>query len=408
MRPGHSRVAVPMPYALHPVTRWLLEECPDDDPIALFAGLCERLIHAGVPLWRSTTSLMTLHPQVYVRDLRWTRGEGCQSILRPHEILTGPDYVGSPAQRIQQGEAAVRCRLVGAGDALQHSVLRDLASAGGTDYLILPLRFGGHRISFVSFTTDAPNGFADADLELLQHVLPFLTLRLALASASFATRSLLEVYLGHNAAERVLAGAFRRGTGETLRTAILFCDLRGFTAFTDERPVRVVVQTLDRYFEAVAGPIAAHGGEVLKFIGDALLAVFTSGQAHQDEADACRRALAAAREAVDAIERLSSERRVAEAEVGGAGLRLRIGVALNYGEVMYGNIGAADRLDFTVIGRAVNEASRVESLCKELRAPVLMTGAFASRIDPSLVRSLGLHALRGVSEPQEIFALSDA
>jgi adenylate cyclase len=276
-------------------------------------------------------------------------------------------------------------------------VLRELAAAGGTDYFIQPLRFSDGRLSFVSFTSDHPGGFTDGHLELFDEVRPLLALRLEIEGAYYATRSLLEVYLGQNAAARVLAGEVRRGAGELASAAIFFCDMRGFTHFTDEHPVGEVVETLDRYFETVAAPIEAEGGEVLKFIGDALLAVFAGGG---DSAEACRRALRAAALALDGMDAWNATR-------GSAGQPpLSIGIALHHGEVLYGNIGANRRLDFTVIGRAVNEASRVESLCKTLRVPLLATRTFASLLGPGPLRAVGAHALRGVVAPQELFTLA--
>jgi adenylate cyclase len=201
-----------------------------------------------------------------------------------------------------------------------------------------------------------------------------------------SARRLLDVYLGQNAAERVLSGGFRRGSGQLLTAAIWYCDLRGFTSLSDRLPTREVVPLLDRYFETVAGPVVARGGEILKFIGDAVLAVFPTGP--EGPRSACERALAAAEESLRVV----------------ADLRpLSIGVGLHLGEVMYGNIGARERLDFTVIGAAVNEVCRVESLCKELSVPLLMTGRFAEQLAHQGCVPLGLHALKGVAEPQPVF-----
>jgi adenylate cyclase len=208
-------------------------------------------------------------------------------------------------------------------------------------------------------------------------------------------RSLLDVYLGHNAARRVLAGAFRRGGGETIRAAIWSCDLRGFTSMADRLPAAEVVATLDRYFETVCAPIAEGGGEVLKLIGDAVLAIFPISPAAGDEAAACRRALAAAKGAIEGIRRWNEAR---EEPIG-------VGVALHLGEVTYGNIGAQRRLDFTVIGAAVNEVCRVEPLCKELGRSLLVTDAFAAQVACRDLVALGTRALRGVAEPRALFGI---
>jgi adenylate cyclase len=232
---------------------------------------------------------------------------------------------------------------------------------------------------------------SDADIALLEAIRPTFALYLRVHSAELATDHLLRVYLGQNAAQRVLDGAFVRGSGERIDAAIWFCDLRGFTAFSDRTPLEDVVCTLDRYFESVATPVVEEGGEVLKFIGDAMLAVFP---VDGDPKQACAAALRAARRALDTTpEVLRSE-------------GLSFGIALHLGSVMYGNLGAAERLDFTVIGPAVNEASRVEGLCKTLGEPLLVTARFAEHTVPGQLRPLGAHALRGVREPQELFTLA--
>jgi adenylate cyclase len=188
----------------------------------------------------------------------------------------------------------------------------------------------------------------------------------------------------------VLGGQFRRGTGTELEAALWFCDLRGFTELSDRLPARAVVGVLDRYFESVATPIEEQGGEILKFIGDAILAVFPIGD--EGPGPACHRALAAAEAVLARVEAASRT----EAEP------IALGIALHTGRVMYGNIGGLTRLDFTVIGASVNELCRVEAMCKSLGEPLLMTAAFAAALGDVELRSLGHHALKGVAKPQEI------
>jgi adenylate cyclase len=387
MEPGMSAApAEIVGWLLRPETRALSYE-------ELVSSLCERLVVRGVPLWRVSTSQRTLHPEVFVRNIQWHRGGGVRSAVQPREIIDQPRYTDSPVAQVHRGAAAIRRRLAGPGAAVDYPICRDLAAEGGTDYLIQPLEYSWGR-DFVSWATDRAGGFSDGDLAVLEEVAPALAIVSELASSYFATRSLLEVYLGKNAAGEVLAGAVTRGAGKALRAAIYFCDLRGFTALTDRRPPAEVIALLDRYFEAIVGPVSEHGGEVLKFIGDAVLAVFpaTGG----DDRAACGRALLAARRALEDTGSLRPS---------GGGSRLEFGVALHLGEVVYGNIGARDRLDFTVIGPAVNEAARVESLCRPLGASLLLTAAFAAACPDAPLRSLGHQELRGVSEPQEIFTL---
>jgi adenylate cyclase len=376
-----------------PIVTWLLAPGSGSArPEDLVANLCARLEAEGLPVARASVSLPTLHPELYVCNITWTQGAGCVVAERGVAVLVTPFYLGSPPALIHAGADEIRCRLDGDAPDLRYGVGRDLREAGYTDYVALVVPFRDGRRTFISWATRRPGGFRDGELARLRSLIPVLSLRLELASADHAMRSLLDVYLGHNAARRVLAGAFRRGGGETIRAAIWSCDLRGFTAMADRLPAAEVVATLDRYFETVCAPIAEGGGEVLKFIGDAVLAIFPAGD---DEVAACRRALAAAKGAIVGIRRWNEEREEA----------IGVGVALHVGDVTYGNIGAQRRLDFTVIGAAVNEVCRVEGLCKELGRSLLVTDAFAARVACRDLVALGTRALRGVAEPRAIFGI---
>jgi adenylate cyclase len=302
-------------------------------------------------------------------------------------------YVGSPAEELRAGTDRIRCRLDG-DDADRYAVTRELRDGGMTDYLALALRFADGGRTWASWTTDAPGGFSEVHTARIESLAPLLAIQIELRSADHILRSLLEVYLGRNAATRVLAGRFRRGTGELSRCAIAFSDMRGFTSFADRRSPHEVVEMLDSFFEAVAGPIQEGGGEILKFIGDAVLAVFPIEG--DDPADACRRAFAAAKSALEGVVELNRRRPSP----------LDLGLALHLGEVMYGNIGSRERLDFTVIGAAVNEASRIESLCKEVGSSLLLSRAFVEGLGaPELVASAGSFTLKGVGRAIEVFTV---
>ena len=266
------------------------------------------------------------------------------------------------------------------------------------------VRFGGEIASAVpgvaiAIATDRPGGFAESDLATFAALMPALGLasyRYMLARVSAA---ILGVYLGERTARRVLAGEIRRGTGRAIEAAILLADLRGFTSLAGREPSARVVAWLDQHLEAVGEAVAAHDGEVLKFLGDGLLAVFPADETATD--DACRRALAAAEQALAATATLNADRR-AKGEP-----ELALDVVLHYGEVVYGNVGAARRLDFTVIGPTVNEASRMEALCAELGRALLLSGAFAARCGRAAV-SLGRFQLRGCEGEREVFELPSA
>lgn len=368
---------------LDEIARWLVRPPEADERgDALVAGLAARLLEAGLPARRVSISFRTLHPEVWAQNVTWTRDGGAVVRARPHSQQELPDYRGSPVEAIHRGAGTIRVRL---GAATPYPQLADLAAQGMTDYVIHPIVLAGGARTFFSVVTDRAGGFTDDELAALEALVGVLGLRVALVSSQLATRSLLHVYLGANAAHRVIAGAVRRGSGEEIDAAILFCDLRGFTTLSDTRPAAEVVALLDDYFDCVAGPVADARGEVLKFIGDAMLAVFTGD--------------AAAARAVGAVESGISLLAARRPE-------LSAGFAVHAGRVMFGNIGSRERLDFTVIGAAVNEASRVQGLCKDLGVPLLVTDAAVRELGRDDVVALGTHPLRGVREPRALFTLS--
>lgn len=389
--------------SLTEIRDWLIApDVPFEGPDDLIGALAARLVAAGVPLWRMSSSIPTLHPEIAVRNVAWDRKEGLKITLRQHSVIDSPVYRGSAVERIHKEERAQRCRSWIAEERNRFNAVRELFDQGATEYWIGPVRLGRRvgddkaafaRLTFLSVATDAAGGFTDEHIRAFEALAPILGLQLAADSARYATASLLRVYLGQNAAQQVLAGGFKRGSGQLIRSALWFADMRGFTELSDRLGPREVVSVLDAYFERVGGAIEDAGGEILKFIGDAVLAVFPVAG---DPATACRQALLAGENALKSLDTLNAERN----------LKLEMGVALHLGEVMYGNIGAHQRLDFTVIGAAVNEAARVESLCKQLGAPLLITGAFADAIGRDGLRSLGAQALRGVSGTREVFTVA--
>jgi adenylate cyclase len=375
---------------MQPVFEWLVSRAAAQlETPALLEGLAERIQDSGVPLLRMSTFVRTKHPEVVGEQVVWLRGKGARIIARSY-ASTSTAYGNTPAETITRTRKPVRCRLDVPREALAYPVLSEIAAEGGTDYYALALSDGE---SFLGLATDRAGGFREEDIAGLDRLVGPLSLHCQLAGARLATRSLLTVYLGSNAARHVLNGAFHRGTGTPIPAAIWFCDMRGFTVLGDSLPAQELVGVLDRYFEAVAGPIESQGGEILKLIGDAALAVFPIEGAAP--ADACRRALAAAEGVLADVAALPPVR---STQVG-------IGVAMHLGEVMYGNIGGHRRLDFTVIGAAVNEVCRVEGLCKQVGASLLMTASFADALGREGLVSLGTHALKGVSEPREVFTI---
>jgi adenylate cyclase len=376
---------------------WLLQ--PEQQALApesLLTGLVARLSEGGLTLLRAGAYLPTSHPELNGHQLIWSQAKGCQSIPRPHTVYSSKAYLGTPAQDVMEKPGHhVRVRLDRPRAELPYPVLGEIVDEGGTDYLITSLSFAEAGGAWISFSTARQGGFVTEEIEGLLNLSRVLSLHFQLAQARSATESLLTVYLGANAARRVAAGEFRRGTGESISAAIWFCDLRGFTTLGDSMAPRELVGVLDNYFECIAGPIEGRGGEILKFIGDAALAIFPVGS--DGPAGPVQRALAAAEHALDSLGAWSA------ADV--TRPKLKMGVALHLGDVHYGNIGGRHRLDFTVIGGAVNEVCRVESLCKTLHSSLLMTSAFSHALGRTDTVVLGSHVLRGVSEPQEILTL---
>ena len=320
--------------AIDDLAGWLLSSACRRQPLeAVFAELAQKLIAAQLPVWRLRCTVLAMHPDVFGRVVMWKRNEGVTVTLSTAETLMSPGYIGSPIQAVHEGAPFVRQRL-GQGQR-DYPHLEELRAAGCTDYLALAIDLGPRRRTYLSIATDAADGFGDGGVRGLERLLAPLETRLELESSRFSLETLLKVYLGPNAADRVLAGDFRRGSGQRIHAAIWLCDLRGFTALADRLPLNEVVPVLDAYFEAMAQPLS-DGGEILKFIGDSILAVFPTGD---DEALAARRAVKAAQASIASFENSKPAR-----EHG-----LTVGVAVNLGEVMYGNIGARDRLDFAVL-----------------------------------------------------------
>jgi adenylate cyclase len=377
----------------------------------LFDGFCGRLVAAGVPLWRGFAGMRTLHPQWAGYGYTWRRD---LNAIRPAQFERGEEYeqdvLSSPfAHMIRDAETAageparLRRRLTGPDAQLDFAVLRELAAAGATDYFAQLVGFAGgdpargEGVGF-SFATDRPGGFSEDDLTLIRAVLPAVSLAIMTYAGYTIASGLLAAYLGGDAGRRVHAGAVERGSVESMRAVLWYADIRSSTAIADTSPGPVIVELLDEVFEHLAAPLRSRGGQVLKFLGDGILATFPLEAAAAEEV--CRRALDAAAEAMAGLDRLSAGRAQAGKPTA------VVDLALHLGEVLYGNVGAVDRLDFTVIGPAVNEVSRIETLCEPLGQKVLVSAEFFAALgDSPRLRPLGRHALRGVREPREIYAL---
>jgi class 3 adenylate cyclase/uncharacterized protein (DUF427 family) len=393
----------PPPSEANPFVEWLVQDAwkAESSP-DLVTRLAEWLVAAGMPLWRIRLLIRTLHPQLFALAYTWQRGvDGIDEFEATHAGLETAQYLDSPFAPILKGEGGVRRRLDGPNPRLDFPILKDLAAEGATDYVAMPLRFSDGLINVVTLTSDRSGGFSTQELGQLYEILPALGRLVEAHAQRVSSLTLLQTYLGRNAGGRVMDGLVKRGDGEDIHAVIWFSDLRGSTALADSLPRDDYLVALNQYFDGVAGAVIDNGGEVLKFIGDAVLAIFPIRDPENPHPDACARALAAAQDAGRRIDEVNGERAAADQPP------LAFGIGLHRGNLTYGNIGTAKRLDFTVIGPAVNEASRIESMCKELGQPVLVSAEFARSLPGALV-SLGRHALRGIRAEQEIFTLPPA
>ncbi len=388
----------------------------------LFDGYCQRLVVHGIPLWRAHSAMETLHPQWNGYGVTWRRDLNAIAPEKyPHSGDDEPIWVRSPfyalIERARAGEQSptIRRRLFDGPAERDFPVLEEFFTAGATDYAAYlfvygdPLAMGqgkGDRSQgsgvVYSFITDRDGGFHDDDVTLVETTLPALSLAMKAHAGHVIASGLLRTYLGWDAGGRVHAGAVTRGSMERMRAAIWYADIRGFTALSDAVPGPAVIDLLNDIFETLAAPLRERGGQVLKFIGDAMLATFAFEQ--ETRAETCGRALDAALEATAALEALNRSR----AEAGAP--PVAVDFALHVGEVLYGNVGAADRLDFTAIGPAINEVVRIEALCQPLGRPILVSAEFAGAAGESgrPLESVGRHALRGVKAPKELFAVNPA
>ncbi len=380
------------------VVHWLTNGTRDQRFIDnIFTELCVRIQRAGIPLKRSTLHVLIQHPQWLGARILWAEGMREAELSRvDFDVTQRSEYIGSPANEIHDGATEVRENLErDPAQRRKHAVYDEMRASGLTDYVAWPMYHTLGKRHIVTFATDHPGGFDEVHIASLQKLLPVLALVSEIRVKNRLARTLLETYVGSHAGELILAGATRRGSGTTVRAAIMICDLRDFTRISDNWPRDDVIDLLNGYFDAMSEPIARHGGEILKFIGDGLLAIFPLS-----EPKACANLLRAVSEARGAMAALNKQ----NSEAGGR-VPLNYGIGVHVGDVMYGNIGSRTRLDFTVIGPAVNMASRLEALTKQLGKPVLLSGAFAEFVkDEFELDNVGKHAVRGFNDPIELFA----
>jgi adenylate cyclase len=372
----------------------------------LLAGFCRRIAERGVPIARALVILDTLHPIYEGRAFRW-RSDQPEAVETVDYGRTNEGEAAETWRRsafyhlLESGGAMLRRRLV-AGEPADFLSIEQARDEGMTDYLALIHRFADEGVIgemdcvYSSWATDAPKGFDDADVLALTRLTPFLNLAVKSAALARMAGTLAETYLGRDAGRRVMSGRIARGVAEKIRPVLWCSDLRGYTRISETAPPEQIIPLLNDYAEVVVSAVYGQGGDVLKLIGDGVLAIFTCESRERD----CRAALAAAAQVRKGVAKLNGTRTA-------AGLpTTEVYLALHVGDVYYGNVGSKDRLDFTIIGPAVNEVSRILAMSRSVERDVLVSASFAAALG-SQVRhrlvSVGRYALRGVTQPQELF-----
>jgi len=384
---------------LQSLIEWLMDGARSaSTPMAFLEQMCGRLVDAGVPLWRVGAFVQTLHPDVFGRSFVWRPGAEVVVNTATFDLPDSPMFKNSPLAILYGSGHEVRYRLDDP-ESRRFPFFDDMRGEGVTDYIAIPLLFTDGSIHSSSWATKAPGGFTDEHLAALRSVIPPFSRLGEIHAMRRTAAALLDTYVGNRAGERILAGDIRRGHGEEMQAAIWLSDLRGFTALSDRLPAAAVVDILNQYFDCQVPVIRKHGGEILKFMGDGLLAVFPIAKDGGNLGEVSSRVLEASKEAranVDAMHYPSAD-----------GVeRFRFGVALHVGGILFGNIGGMSRLDFTCIGPAVNLAARLEKVASRLHRTVVASAAFAGACHNDWT-DLGEFPIAGFSKAQRVFGLRD-
>jgi adenylate cyclase len=384
---------------LQKLSDWLIDGARSaPSPPRMMAETCERLLAAGLPLWRVGVFVRTLHPDIIGRNFVWRPGAEVVVGSANYEMADSPEYRNSPLAVVFGEGREVRALLDGP-DSKRFPFFDDMRSEGVTDYIALPILHIDGSVHASSWTTKQAGGFTDEQLNALRALIPPLARVIEITRLRFTASTLLDTYVGNRAGERIMGGQIRRGHTDTMHAAIWLSDLRGFTALSDRLPAETVVDILNLYFDCQVSAIRAHGGEVLKFMGDGLLAVFPIDEYVGDIRKVCAQVLEAARESRSSVEAM-------QYPIGETIERFRFGLALHVGKILYGNIGGGNRLDFTCIGPAVNLAARLEKIAGRLHRTVVASAAF-SQICAGGWSDLGEFPIAGFSKAERVYGLAD-
>jgi adenylate cyclase len=386
---------------VHTVVDWLTDGARSGSLSEdVLSELCRRMVDSGIPLWRAAVFVNTLHPDVIGRAFIWEVGKGVRVSAAKYEILETAEYQSSPVVAVYATRQPIRRQIAAGTCPDDFPILHELRAEGATDYVAFPLPFTDGTVHVATYTTRQPGGFTPQQFADLESIIAPLTRVAEIRALRRTATNLLNTYVGRQAGERILAGKIRRGFVEEIRAAIWLSDMRGFTALSERLPPQEMIDLLNRYFDCQVPAILDHGGEVLKFIGDGLLAIFPLSEDGANAEEVCSRALGCARQAktlIDALDKPSGE---------GADA-IRFGLALHLGPVMYGNIGGGNRLDFTCIGPAVNLAARIEKVAARLGRSIVASSEFADHC-PGAFTPLGDFNVAGFSASQAVFGLTDS
>jgi adenylate cyclase len=366
-------------------------------PDQVLSELCDRLIAGGVPLWRAGVFVRTLHPQVMGRRFLWREGAGVEVTEAPFDLFETEEFRGSPIAHVYATAAPLRRRLADPSCAIDFPMLDELRKDGATDYLVSPLVFTDGTIQVATWSTRQPGGFETTQVAAIEAIINPLARVAEIRALRRTASNLLDTYVGNHAGERIFSGQIRRGDTQSIDAAIWFSDMRGSTGLAGQLPPQDFIDLLNRFFDCQVPAILHHGGEVLKFMGDGVLAIFPLSERGSGVDVVCRRALAAAQSAcaeVGLLPRLVADKSLTH--------RPRIGLGLHVGRVLYGNIGSGNRLDFTCIGPAVHLTARIEALAGRLGHEILASADFARHCGPSM-ELLGEFRLAGFVDAQTVY-----
>jgi len=379
-----------------PTVDWLLRDAwTEPGPEELIAALGRQLVADGIAVYRLAVLIWSLHPMIAARHYVWRADDGSVDVRAPFhdQLIASHAFFGSPLHHVSEGLGGVRQKLDANPDEFSFPFLEDLKAQGAADYVAMPLPFSNGQINVLTLASRHPAGFTTANLGLVFECSAIISRLFEVHALKSNAKTMLETYVGPRTGARVLGGEIRRGDGDVIEAAILFCDLRGSTRLEAEHSRDDYVALLNRFFERTMDCVNAHGGEVLKFIGDAVLAIFP---VVDDRGEACRTALASAADMVAALNGAEDD----------GGPPLSCGIGLAVGEVTYGNVGSKERLDFTVIGRAANLAARLSDYGKRAGYPIVMSGDVAGCSGEKGV-PLGALTLHNIKDPVDAFAIGE-